>query len=150
MKFPIINIYIHSFFFLHSCKWTTFAHILKKKKSMSLSFLFWTAPLTFPTTKSGRTFVGGERATCGSPVKLLDVAMIYTVLFLATWQLMINSRRMWAQTFFFFLVWREQHVFWHFFGFYVKPWEDFVLKLIKITATFYRKKVFISKYIFSV
>lgn len=41
-------------------------------------------------------------------------------------------------------------VFRYFFGFCMKPWEDFVLKQIKITPTFYRKKIFISKYIFSV
>lgn len=40
----------------------------------------------------------------------------------------------------FFFFWRGQHVFWNFFGFCMKPWEDFVLKQIKITPTFYRKK----------
>lgn len=41
-------------------------------------------------------------------------------------------------------------MFWHFWGFCIKPWEDCVLKQIKITATFHRKNIFISKFIFSV
>lgn len=59
---------------------------------------------------------------------------------------MINLERMWAEAFFFFFFLRGQHVFWLFFGFCVKPWEDFVLKQIKITATFYRKNIYLQVY----
>lgn len=114
MKFPIINIYVHFFFFLHSCKLTTFAHILNKK---SMSFCCCCFELHRSRFKIWLGLCRGERATCESPVKLLTVVTTYTVTFPATWQLMINLGRTWAEALFF---WRGQHVFWHFFGVWMR------------------------------
>lgn len=54
---------------------------------------------------------------------------------------MINLERMWAEAFFFFG--GDSVCFGIFWGFCMKPWEDFVFKQTKITATFYRKNVYL-------